>query len=363
MTNPRQHRVIVGISGGVDSATAALLLKNQGYQVEGAFMQNWDDSLSSGDCSSSQDLRDAQAVCDHLQIKLHTVNFSKEYWQRVFQHFLTEYSSCRTPNPDVLCNKEIKFKVFLEYVKSIGADFIATGHYAQHIQRDDREVLLKGTDLSKDQTYFLHLLNQQQLAPALFPLGNLTKQEVRAIAKRAALPNHAKKDSTGICFIGERKFKDFLSEYLLDRPGDIVTTEDIVIGSHSGLMFYTIGQRQGLKIGGQKNLPEAPWYVAAKDQKNNILIVTQNREHPALMAKQLTCDQLHWISGMSPALPLECTAKIRHRQHDQRCTVTNHPNKLNCAVVTFAHPQWAITPGQSVVFYQSNECLGGGVIT
>lgn len=361
MIKPSKQFVIVGLSGGVDSAVTALLLKNKGYHVEAAFMQNWEENASDKNCSAPEDFQDAQAVADFLNIKLHAVNFSAEYWQKVFQHFLDEYAAGRTPNPDVLCNKEIKFGLFLDYTKLLGADLIATGHYARHITHDHTEVLLKGTDSAKDQSYFLYLLNQAQLAPALFPLGSLTKEEVRAIAKDAGLPNHARKNSTGICFIGERKFKKFLSEYLLDRPGDIITQDEQVIGQHSGLMFYTIGQRQGLGIGGMKNSSETPWYVAAKNLKNNTLIVTQDRAHPSLMGKNLTCDQLHWISGNAPTTPLECTAKIRYRQQDQQCTVTQTADPKQ-ALVSFSTPQWAITPGQSVVFYNGDECLGGGII-
>ena len=352
--------MIVGLSGGVDSAVTAILLKNQGYHVEAVFMQNWNDPGDNG-CSVPQDLHDAQAVCDFLKVKLHTVNFSTQYWEKVFQYFLNEYAACRTPNPDVLCNKEIKFRAFLDHAKSLGADFIATGHYAQRATHNNKELLLKGVDKSKDQSYFLYLLNQEQLAATLFPIGTLTKQKVRKLAEIAGLPNYAKKDSTGICFIGERKFKNFLSEYLLIRPGDIITTENKIVGRHDGLMFYTIGQRQGLGIGGQKNSSEAPWYVAIKDQKNNTLVITQNKEHPELYAKKLTCDQIHWIADEKPEFPLECTAKIRYRQHDQNCVVTLTDNREQLSV-EFSTPQWAITPGQSIVFYQDEECLGGGII-
>lgn len=351
--------VIVGLSGGVDSAVAALLLKKQKYHVEAVFMQNWQEDDDTH-CSASQDLIDAQAVCDILKIKLHTVNFAAEYWQKVFQHFLDEYAAFRTPNPDVLCNKEIKFRAFLDYAKSLGADFIATGHYARRIIDGGKQHLLKGMDPSKDQSYFLYLLNQEQLAASVFPLGELAKQEVREIAKIAGFPNHAKKDSTGICFIGERKFKNFLSEYLLAKPGNIVTTNNKIIGQHNGLMFYTIGQRQGLNIGGQKNAAEAPWYVAAKEVRKNLLVVTQNRHYPTLAAKQLTCDQVHWISGDTPNLPFECSAKIRYRQLEQKCVVQK--NDTDSLLVDFFNPQWAITPGQSVVFYKQDECLGGGII-
>lgn len=357
--NSQKQFVIVGLSGGVDSAVAALLLKKQNYYVEAAFMQNWHEE-NNQHCSASQDLADAQAVCDILKIKLHIVNFVTEYWQKVFQHFLNEYAAFRTPNPDVLCNKEIKFKTFLDYAKSLGADFITTGHYAQHITYSGKEHLLKGLDQSKDQSYFLYLLNQEQLAASIFPLGMLTKQKVRLIARDAGFPNYSKKDSTGICFIGERKFKNFLSEYLLAKPGNIITTDNKMIGHHNGLMFYTIGQRQGLNIGGQKNTQEAPWYVAAKDPIKNLLIVTQNRNYPTLASSQLICNQIHWIAGVSPTLPLECTAKIRYRQAEQSCIIKR--NSADELLVEFSSAQWAITPGQSVVFYQQEECIGGGTI-
>ena len=323
-------------------------------------MKNWQQDDDDEYCSTAQDLLDAQKVCEVLAIPLHTVNFADRYWDKVFAHFLDEYAAMRTPNPDVLCNKEIKFRAFLDYAKNLGADKIATGHYARHITTNNQEYLLKGLDSTKDQSYFLYLLSQEQLAPSIFPLGELTKLQVRQIAKDANLPNHAKKDSTGICFIGERKFKTFLSQYLLAKPGDIVTTENKIIGQHTGLMFYTIGQRQGLSLGGQKHAKEAPWYVAAKDITNNHLVVTQDRHHPKLSATTLSCDQVHWIAGHPPQLPISCSAKIRYRQQDQACQVQqlNHDELL----VVFNDPQWAITAGQSVVFYQQDECLGGGII-
>lgn len=322
-------------------------------------MKNWQQDDDDEYCSTAQDLIDAQKVCDVLKIPLHTVNFANEYWDKVFQHFLDEYAAMRTPNPDVLCNKEIKFRAFLDYAKTLGADKIATGHYAR-LYTADKKHLLKGLDQTKDQSYFLYLLNQEQLASSMFPLGNLTKTQVRQIALEANLPNHAKKDSTGICFIGERKFKTFLSQYLLAKPGDIVTTDRKILGRHTGLMFYTIGQRQGLSIGGQKNAAESPWYVAAKDPTNNYLIVTQDRNHPDLSAKKLTCDQVHWISGQEPTMPFNCSAKIRYRQQDQECVVQKiNDNEL---LIEFIAPQWAITPGQAIVFYQQDECLGGGTI-
>jgi len=360
MIKPSRRFIIVGISGGVDSAVSAFLLKKQGYHVEAIFMQNWQEN-SADDCSVEQDLKDATDVCDVLKIKLHTINFSKEYKDKVFKCFLDEYAAGRTPNPDVLCNKEIKFKAFLDYAKSIGADLIATGHYARKITQDGRELLLKGLDPNKDQSYFLYLLNQEQLKSVVFPLGDLTKDKVRQIAETEGLPNYAKKDSTGICFIGERKFKDFLSEYLLTRPGEIRTLDNVLIGHHDGLMFLTIGQRKGIGIGGQKLFSEAPWYVVDKDLENNILIVTQEKEHPRLMLSGLVCSQIHWISGQTPKLPLKCLAKIRYRQQDQECVITQ-PDDSENLLVKFTVPQWAVTPGQSVVFYLQDICLGGGII-
>lgn len=353
-----QKFVAVGLSGGVDSGVAAFLLKNEGYYVEAVFMQNWHDS-SKEHCTSEEDLKDVRLICDLLEIKLHVVDFSEEYWQKVFRFFLDEYAAGRTPNPDVLCNKEIKFRAFLDYARSLGADFIATGHYVRKKNFAGKDILLKGVDPDKDQSYFLYLLDREQLASSLFPLGELTKKEVRKIAKEIELPNYAKKDSTGICFIGERKFRDFLGAYLLNRPGDIVTSEGKKVGQHEGLMFYTMGQRKGIGVGGQKSAGEAPWYVVGKDQKNNQLIITQDREDPRLMLKELVCEQVHWISGVAPTMPFECKAKIRYRQDDQECVVSQDGKRL---LVIFSESQWAITPGQSVVFYDQDRCLGGGII-
>lgn len=356
----KKTKVIVGISGGVDSAVAALLLKEQGYDVQALFMQNWVSDQNDPYCSISQDLKDARVVCEWLKIPFATINFSREYWQNVFQHFLDEYAAGRTPNPDIMCNKEIKFKSFLQYAVESGADFIATGHYARIDKEDAKYKLLRGKDSNKDQSYFLYTLDQEQLAKTLFPIGDLTKSQVRIIAEKAGLPNYAKKDSTGICFIGERNFKEFLKEYLLAKPGDIVTPENEVIGRHEGLMFYTLGQRKGLGIGGRRNAQEAPWYVIAKDIKNNRLGVAQGHNHPQLFSKDLQFKGAHWISGFEPLFPLPCEAQIRYRSRAQECVVSSFA--INEYQVKFKEPQWAITPGQSVVIYQETNCLGGGVI-
>jgi tRNA-specific 2-thiouridylase len=349
------------MSGGVDSSVAALLLKEQGHRVTGVFMKNWEEEeMDPSYCPASKDMADAQAVCDQLGIELHRINFSAEYWERVFTHFLQEYQRGRTPNPDILCNKEIKFKAFLDYAKQQGADYIATGHYARIVQQEGKFQLLKGVDTSKDQSYFLYLLNQAQLAHSLLPLGALTKQTVRHIAHQVKFKNHAKKDSTGICFIGERKFKKFLSDYLPAQPGDIITSEGKVIGRHEGLIFYTIGQRQGLKIGGQKNVPEAPWYVAAKNLTKNTLIVVQGHDHPLLYTQTLLTNQVHWVNARPQIFPLKIYAKTRYRQADQACMI--HCIDEGLYRIDFAEPQRAITPGQSVVFYADNACLGGGII-
>jgi tRNA-uridine 2-sulfurtransferase len=358
--NSKLKKIIVGMSGGVDSSVTALLLQQQGYQVQGVFMQNWEEDLS-GDpfCSTSQDLKDVEAVCSLLNIPFHTVHFAQEYWNRVFQHFLDEYAAGRTPNPDILCNQEIKFKAFLDYAMAQGADYIATGHYARIHGDKDQFYLLKGRDLSKDQSYFLYTLQQSQLARSLFPLGELTKPDVRQLARDAGLVNHAKKDSTGICFIGERKFRNFLSEYLLARPGAIETLDGEVLGKHDGLMFYTLGQRQGLGIGGRRQAQPAPWYVIDKDRARNVLVVGQSHDHPKLLNRFLQCRQLKWVGGSPPQFPLHCAAKTRYRQLEAACVVRELGD--NCEV-EFDQPQWAITPGQSVVFYQNEICLGGGVI-
>ena len=353
-------RIVVGLSGGVDSSVAALLLVEQGYDVHGVFMKNWEDSFEAGYCAAAEDLEDARAVAETLNIPLHQVNFTVEYQQRVFHYFLDEYRAGRTPNPDILCNTEIKFKAFLDHARRLGADFIATGHYVRCVNREGRWRLLKGGDPGKDQSYFLHGLDQTQLGSAVFPIGDLHKAQVRERAAAAGLITHAKKDSTGICFIGERRFREFLNRYLPTRPGPINTVDGEPIGEHTGLMFHTIGQRQGLGIGGRKEGSGEPWYVAGKDLAHNTLIVAQGRDHPALFHRRLRASQLHWIAGKPPVPPLACTAKIRYRQSDQPCLVEMLDERG--AEVCFSEPQRAMAPGQSVVFYQGDECLGGGII-
>ncbi|MDO8909027.1 MAG: tRNA 2-thiouridine(34) synthase MnmA [Pseudohongiella sp.] len=361
--SPEQTRVIVGMSGGVDSSVAALLLLRQGYQVEGLFMKNWEEDDDTEYCTAKADLADAQAVCDKLGIKLHTANFAAEYWDGVFEHFLSEYKAGRTPNPDILCNREIKFKAFLEYALELGADFIATGHYVRREQRNGETLLLKGLDPNKDQSYFLCAVNERCLERSLFPVGHLEKPEVRALAAEAGFVTSAKKDSTGICFIGERKFKDFLQQYLPAQPGDIESVDGEVIGRHMGLMYHTYGQRQGLGIGGLKDYNESPWYVVGKDLDRNVLLVAQGNQHPALFSSALIASQIAWINRQPPDLPLSCTAKIRYRQQDQVCRVSaasdGSPDQVK---VSFDSPQRAVTPGQVIVFYRDEVCLGGGVI-
>lgn len=347
------ERVVVGMSGGVDSSVAALLLKRQGYDVVGLFMRNWEDDE---ECPARQDFLDVLAVADVIGIEVEAVNFAREYKERVFSYFLQEYQAGRTPNPDVLCNSEIKFKAFLEHALSLGASRIATGHYASVRQRDGLFELVKARDAAKDQTYFLYRLNQAQLARTLFPLGGLLKSEVRAIAREAGLPTHAKKDSTGICFIGERNFREFLARYLPRQPGDMETPDGRCVGRHEGLMYYTIGQRQGLGIGG----PGAPWYVAGKDLARNVLIVVQGHDHPLLLRDRLEACALSWIAGTPPDPIHAYGAKTRYRQADAPCHIEHlADDRLR---LRFASPQWAVTPGQSVVLYRDEVCLGGGII-
>lgn len=347
------------MSGGVDSSVSALLLMEQGYQVEGLFMKNWEEDDGTEYCTAMDDLADAQAVCDKLGIKLHTANFAAEYWDNVFEHFLAEYKAGRTPNPDILCNREIKFKAFLDYAMMLGADLIATGHYVRRRDIDGRTELLKGLDPNKDQSYFLHAVGGEQIAKTLFPVGELEKPEVRAIAEKHDLATAKKKDSTGICFIGERRFSDFLKQYLPAQPGEIKTTEGEVIGRHHGLMYHTIGQRQGLGIGGLKDAGEEPWYVLIKDLEHNELIVGQGNDHPWLFSRALLASDIYWVNPIDLSQPRRLTAKVRYRQSDQPCTLERTANGYRA---TFDDPQRAVTPGQSVVFYDGEICLGGGVI-
>jgi len=360
-TEKNQIKVIVGLSGGVDSSVAALLLQQQGYQVEGLFMKNWEGDDTDDYCPAREDMMDASAVADKLGIPLHIQNFSKEYWNRVFEYFLEEYAAGRTPNPDILCNKEVKFKAFLEHAISLGADYIATGHYAR-IKRDEEGLchLLKGMDDNKDQSYFLYTLQQHQLQKSLFPVGELEKPEVRRIAEEAGFVTHDKKDSTGICFIGERKFKDFLQRFLPAQPGDIVDDEGNIIGKHDGLMYHTLGQRKGLGIGGGHGKGNDPWYAADKDLKSNVLVAVQGKDHPLLQHPLLTANTLDWVSGESPKLNTLIKAKIRYRQAEQPCRIIENEN--GTVVVEFVDPQTAVAPGQSVVFYDEDDCLGGGII-
>lgn len=379
INNSTQNSVIVGLSGGVDSSVTALLLKQQGLDVSAIFMKNWNEDDDAGYCPAEEDFADAQSIAAELDIPFHGVNFAPEYWDNVFAYFLSEYKAGRTPNPDILCNKEIKFKVFLEYALAQGADKIATGHYARVKQEGDQFYLLKGKDNNKDQSYFLYTLGQYPLSKTLFPVGELEKPEVRRLAEKFHLATWDKKDSTGICFIGERDFAKFLSRYLPAQPGDMVTPEGEVVGQHQGLMYHTLGQRKGLGIGGRKADKDAarknaglPWFAAQKDLQKNQLIVVQGKDHPLLYSKTLSASNLHWVSGKAPKLPFQCMAKTRYRQPDQACTITeiatstettnsDTANPSNC-MVEFDSPQFAVTPGQSVVFYQGEICLGGGVI-
>jgi tRNA-specific 2-thiouridylase len=356
----RRQRVVVGMSGGVDSSVAAWLLKKQGYDVVGLFMKNWEDDDTDEYCTSRVDLVDAAAVADVIGIGLEAVNFAAEYRERVFSLFLRDYAEGRTPNPDVLCNSEIKFRAFLDHARSLGADWIATGHYAQ-VRRPapERTELLKAVDAAKDQTYFLHRLTQAQLAPVLFPLGGMMKRDVRAVAKREGIPTHAKRDSTGICFIGERPFRDFLARYLPRSPGPIVNAEGATVGRHQGLAYYTIGQRQGLGVGGTRDGSDAPWFVAAKDPARNALIAVQGREHPLLHRRTVRAIDVHWIAGAPPPTSVQLGAKTRYRMPDAMCAIRADGDAI---VARFDTPQWAPTPGQYLVLYDGDVCVGGGVI-
>lgn len=361
MSDNSQKKVIVGMSGGVDSSVSAWLMQQQGYQVTGLFMKNWEEDDDTEYCSAAADLADAQAVCDKLGIELLTVNFAAEYWDNVFALFLEEYKAGRTPNPDILCNKEIKFKAFLEYAaEDLGADYIATGHYVRRRDINGTTQLLRGLDGNKDQSYFLYTLSHDQVAQSLFPVGELEKPEVRRIAEELDLITAKKKDSTGICFIGERKFRDFLARYLPAKPGPIITVDGQEIGQHDGLMYHTLGQRKGLRIGGTRDGSEEPWYVVDKDVENNLLIVAQGHEHPRLMSVGLIAQQLDWVSREPLAQPVRCVVKTRYRQEDIPCTVT--PLGEDKISVRFDIPVAAVTPGQSAVFYQDEVCLGGGII-
>ena len=353
-----QTRVIVGMSGGVDSSVTALLCQEQGYQVEGLFMKNWEEDDGTDYCTAMEDLADAQSVCDKLGIKLHEANFSAEYWDNVFAHFLKEYAAGRTPNPDVLCNREIKFQVFAEYASILGADLIATGHYARLKHEDGATRLLKAIDASKDQSYFLQSVSAEQFENVIFPLGEIQKSEVREIARAHGLPTHGKKDSTGICFIGERRFKDFLRTYLPASPGDIVDPKGQVIGRHDGLMYHTLGQRQGLGIGGVRGRQESPWYVVAKDLDRNQLVAAQGNDHPALFCREMHVGEIFWINNQ-PHLPRDLMVKTRYRQADQACRIEHAAEHYHAL---FEAPQRAVTPGQWACFYDGEECLGGGII-
>jgi tRNA-specific 2-thiouridylase len=348
---------VVGMSGGVDSSVTALLLKKQGYQVIGMFMKNWEEKDESGACRSAQEYQDVVRVCEQLDIPYYSVNFVKEYWDNVFSHFLREFEQGYTPNPDILCNREIKFKVLLAKAMEIGGDFLATGHYAQNIFKDGHCQLHKGADASKDQSYFLYAIGQAALPKVLFPVGNIHKKELRAIAHEHQLATSAKKDSTGICFIGERNFKEFLNKYIAYTPGNFETLEGKVIGQHEGIAYYTPGQRKGMGIGGAGDA----WFVVGKDLSRNVVFVAQGTRHPALFCDELSAVEASWISGIAPQnLPLKCQAKVRYRQPDQECTITSiQEGKVH---VHFAIPQRAVTKRQSIVFYLGEHCLGGAII-
>ncbi len=361
-----KKKVIVGMSGGVDSSVSALLLQQAGYEVEGLFMKNWDEDDGTEYCTAKEDLADAQNVCDSLSIKLHQANFAAEYWDNVFEHFLSEYKAGRTPNPDVLCNREIKFKVFKDYASILGADFIATGHYARLKEENGKCFLLKGLDDNKDQSYFLHAVSQEQLQNVIFPIGELPKSRVREIAEENQLITHDKKDSTGICFIGERRFNDFLANYLPAQPGlikckDNSSGEEVILGEHHGLMYYTIGQRQGIGIGGLKDFSDEPWFVSEKDLTTQTLYVVQGGMHEDLLKNALRCSSIHWINE-APSMPLKCKVKTRYRQSDQECVI-DWDEDSQSYIASFIEKQRAITPGQYLVIYQGDNCLGGGVIS
>lgn len=352
----KQTTVVVGMSGGVDSSVTALLLKQQGYRVIGMFMKNWEEKDENGVCQSSYDYDDVRKVCDQIDIPYYSINFVKDYWNQVFEQFVADFKRGLTPNPDILCNKEIKFKVFLEKALEFGADFLATGHYCQNIMHNESYQMLKGIDDNKDQTYFLYTINQKILQKVLFPIGNIVKSDVRKIAQEHRLATSEKKDSTGICFIGERDFRSFLSQYIPSQPGNFETMQGKKIGRHFGAAFYTLGQRKGLGIGG----PGDAWFVIGKDIERNVVIVEQGADHPALFSNELEAIDITWISGTPPSIPFTCNSKVRYRQADQPCIIQSIDEGK--AHVTFPTPQRAVTPGQSIVFYDGNICLGGGII-
>lgn len=358
--DPSDPHIVAAMSGGVDSSVAAMLLKRAGYRVSAVFMKNWNEPDDDGHCRWEDDVGDVLSVCEKLDIPVNTVDLSQAYWDSVFEDFIEEYRRGRTPNPDILCNREIKFKAFLQHAAQIGGDAIATGHYGRIGRSDGVHTLLKGADPSKDQSYFLYAIGQAALAETVFPIGQLEKGEVRRIAASAGLSTHAKKDSTGICFIGERRFRQFMSNYLQAQPGDIRGTDGTLLGRHQGAAYYTLGQREGLGIGGVRGATEDPWFVVAKNVKDNELLVAQGHEHPLLMSTRLVADTLSWISGSAPSTPLVCSAKTRYRQSDQACVIGRiEGDRLE---VEFMQPQRAVTPGQSVVFYDGDRCLGGGII-
>ena len=358
MKNRPKKPLIVGISGGVDSAVAALLLLRDGHEVQGLHMNNWegDDQY----CKAAEDYRDARKVCSDLGIPLHRVNFAREYREQVFDGFLNEYRRGGTPNPDVVCNRQIKFGAFIDYAMRLGADRIATGHYARIDRSNPTVKLLKGFDVDKDQSYFLHAVNAKALSCSTFPIGGYTKTEVRRLANDYGFANHAKRDSTGICFIGERPFREFLSGYLPARPGRIETPDGDYIGTHDGLMYYTLGQRQGLKIGGRRGYKAGPWYVAGKNLARNTLLVVQERRHPLLWSSSLMAANMHWIAGSPPAVDFDCQVRTRYRQTEAPCRARVYAN--GAVGISFREPQWAVTPGQYAVLYRQEECLGGGPI-
>lgn len=361
MTNNSKIKVVIGMSGGVDSSVAALLLKEQGYDVIGLFMKNWDDTDETGHCTATEDYEDVAKVAEQIGIPYYSINFEKEYWDRVFAYFLQEYRAGRTPNPDVMCNKEIKFKAFLDYAMELGADYVAMGHYAQVVTDENGEIhLLRGADNNKDQTYFLSQLSQDQLKRSLFPLGHLEKKDVREIAEKAGLATAKKKDSTGVCFIGERNFNEFLSNYLPNKPGKMMTLDGEIKGEHAGLMYYTIGQRQGLGIGGGGETNE-PWFVIGKDITTQTLYVGQGFHHPNLYSEYLTASTMHFTSDRPKPQTFKCTAKFRYRQQDIGVTVKLDATQTTATII-FDEPVRAITPGQAVVLYDGDECLGGGLI-